>query len=135
MTSPSREKAARAGRTCPSAPCEEGSILIGIVGRDNRVGYVNPPLPLNESFMEQVHSRSRTPQERFRFASPCTEGRCVQWTGDRCGVIELVLAQSSDVNTDAESLPPCGIRASCRWFEQEGRSACKVCPLVVTLVR
>ena len=31
-----------------------------------------------------------------------------------------------------ETLPPCGIRPTCRWFLQAGADACRVCPYVVT---
>ena len=30
-------------------------------------------------------------------------------------------------------LPPCIVRASCRWYAQEGGAACLRCPQIVTL--
>jgi hypothetical protein len=31
-------------------------------------------------------------------------------------------------------LPKCGVRATCRWFRQNGIEACKICPLVITQI-
>src|SRR5437763_115569 len=40
--------------------------------------------------------------------------------------------RSSIAAAPPEALPRCGIRPRCRWFAQNGRAACEVCPLVVT---
>ena len=42
-------------------------------------------------FVRDAH-RGRSPETRFRFAQPCAESRCSQWTGSRCGVIDQALA-------------------------------------------
>src|SRR5436305_1818361 len=31
-----------------------------------------------------------------------------------------------------ESLPPCRIRPSCRWFAEQGKHVCFRCPVIVT---
>jgi hypothetical protein len=31
-----------------------------------------------------------------------------------------------------DPLPRCSIRANCRWFDQQGADACRVCPFVIT---
>jgi hypothetical protein len=116
-------------RICPSARCEEGSLLLGIVGPDGRVGFVSPPLPVNDAFVARA-KQGRAPERRFRFAGRCVEYACGHWTGERCGVIDAAmtaLAARAD-----EALRPCAIRPSCRWFGQHGLAACSVCPLVVT---
>ncbi|HEX8646546.1 MAG TPA: hypothetical protein VF715_06570 [Thermoleophilaceae bacterium] len=120
-------------RTCPSSSCEPGAKLIGVVGADGTVGYVSPPLEIDADFVERAR-RGRTPEKRFRFAGPCVEGRCAQWTGSRCGVIDTVLT-TPDRPSAPERLPHCGIRSSCRWYAQSGAEACAVCPLVVTDLR
>jgi hypothetical protein len=33
--------------------------------------------------------------------------------------------------TVTESLPPCPIRANCRWWQQEGQEACRRCLQIV----
>jgi hypothetical protein len=121
-------------RTCPSARCEPGATLIGAVCEDGTVAYMSPQARVDAHFATLLGQRG-SPERRFRFAAPCVEGACSQWTGSRCGVIDRVLAAGDEdgvVAPDAAALPRCGIRASCRWFAQVGASACRVCPLVVT---
>jgi len=116
---------------CPSSNCHEDSLLFGIVGPDGRVGYVRPPMPVDSSFLDAVSATGGRPEQRFRFTSPCVEGRCAQWSNGRCGAIDLALSARIVVDDDS-GLPACGIRSSCRWFRQSGSSACKVCPLIIT---
>jgi hypothetical protein len=121
-------------RLCPSARCEEGAILLGIVGKDGVVGYVRPRVAVDAEFVRRARE-GRTPEKRFRFSQPCIESGCQQWTGDRCGVIDRVLPAAQEagaIDTSANALPRCTIRPRCRWFAQVGRRACLVCPLVVT---
>lgn len=124
-------------RLCPSARCEEGAILIGIVGENGVVGYITPQMKVDSDFVHQAHM-GRVPEKRFRFSQPCIESGCRQWTGSRCGVIDRVLKVAEEANaTDASTaaLPKCSIRPRCRWFAQVGSRACAVCPLVITDVR
>jgi len=120
--------------TCPSSICTEDALLFGIVGPDGRVGYVRPPMPVDVAFLGVVSATGGRPEQRFRFAGPCVEGRCAQWTDGRCGAIDLALS-AGVVADDEAALPACGIRGSCRWFRQSGPAACRVCPLVITEVR
>ena len=121
-------------RLCPSARCEEGAILLGVVGEDGVVGYVRPLITIDKDFVRQAH-KGRTPEKRFRFSQPCIEHGCRQWTGSRCGVIDRALQAKEEADIpDAweDGLPKCTIRPRCRWFAQVGRKACAVCPLVIT---
>jgi hypothetical protein len=118
--------------TCPSARCEPGATLLGVVEADGTVGYITPRLTVDAAFVEQA-SRGRAPEKRFRFAGACVEAGCKQWTGSRCGVIDGVLESGlTDDLPEARGLPHCSIRSSCRWFAQSGAEACGVCPLVIT---
>jgi hypothetical protein len=122
--------------SCPSARCEEGATLLGIVGDEGVVGYITPEFKIDAEFCRRALEQGR-PEKRFRFAQPCIEGRCAQWSGSRCGLIELVLHSAArsgiaeTAETNVPALPPCVIRSSCRWFAQEGAQACLVCPSVV----
>jgi hypothetical protein len=119
---------------CPSARCEEGAILLGIVGSTGSVGYIMPEIVVDAEFVGQAH-RGRAPEKRFRFAQPCIEGRCLHWTGARCEVIDRALKVKNDALPSDEiekALPHCSIRIRCRWFAQEGPQACRVCPYVIT---
>ena len=125
---------------CPSSRCEPGALLLGLVLPDGRVAYASDRIAVDDEFVD-IARQGRSPEQRFRFASPCVQSACRQWTGNRCGVIDEVLDQ---VNRKAMSpeddaadpvqmdLPPCSIRDDCRWWNQHGRSACEVCPLVIT---
>lgn len=118
---------------CPSARCEDGATLLGIVQKNGKVAFLGGDLTIDEEFVERAH-RGRAPEKRFRFANSCVECACRQWTGTRCGVIDNVLDLAKEDDA-AESLPRCGIRPQCRWFQQSGPQACAVCELVVTDTR
>jgi hypothetical protein len=123
---------AKAPILCPSARCEEGAYLVGIVGGDGVVGYVTPLLQVDTNFVRSAR-QGRGPERRFRFAQPCIEGGCANWDGTRCGVIDHALAAKAKADVDVQrGLPRCSIRRWCRWFEQSGPAACSACPLVVT---
>jgi hypothetical protein len=123
----------RAGRLCPSARCEPGSILLGVVTPDGRVGYLRPELRIDAEFVANARA-GREPEKRFRFAQPCVEAECRHWTGSRCGVIENVLdsEEGGAAVDESRKLPRCSIRPRCRWFAEQGARACMVCPLVIT---
>jgi hypothetical protein len=110
-------------------------VLLGIIGANGRVGYVRPQVRIDADFVVEA-SKGRSPERRFRFAGPCVEGACSQWTGSRCGIIDRVSEAQAGVDPDAVGfeghLPRCSIRASCGWFAQLGGRACAVCPLVIT---
>lgn len=121
-----------AAYTCPSAPGEPGATLLGVVGPQGSVAYLTPPLTIDDDFVA-IARRGRSPEKRFRFAAPCVEERCAQWTGSRCGVIDAVLAADvPGADDETRGLPRCSIRSSCRWFAQSGADACGVCPRVIT---
>ncbi len=115
--------------TCPSSRCEPGASLIAIVGDDGRLAHVTPALTVDEAFVEAA-AQHGSPEARMRFASPCLEAGCAQWTGSSCGIIEQVMA--AGIGPAGGRLPRCAIRPSCRWYAQEGAAACRACPLVVT---
>lgn len=107
---------------CPSARPATTSRLLGVRRADGRVGFVSPPLPITEAFLERAGSH---PDARFRFVAPCVTDRCGQWTGSACGVGSLV-AFHGVRHHDPED-PDCDVRPQCRWFAQEGSSACRGC--------
>lgn len=115
---------------CPSAKCEPGSSLLGIVNREGKIDYLETPFPLNSTFLEAAQ-QGRTPEKRFRFTASCVESGCQQWLEGRCTVADKVIAALQS-EPPAKALPHCGIRASCRWYRQSGKAACSVCEHVVT---
>jgi hypothetical protein len=103
---------------------------------DGRMAFLTQPVPVTAELAGAAHEGPRAPEARFRFSSRCVQKACGQWTGSRCGIIDEVLVESgASVTPDdgaAGELPPCAIRATCRWFAQAGGAACGVCPEVVT---
>ena len=120
-------------RLCPSARCEPDAILLGVVTSDGHVGYLRPEVRIDADFVAAAGA-GRDPERRFRFAQPCVEGRCAHWTGSRCGVIQEVLDSGAvaTVAREPRPMPRCSIRPRCRWFAEQGKPACMVCPVVVT---
>jgi len=115
---------------CPSAPMHSGGVLLGIVLADGRVAFAPDRIVVDHDFVESAQ-QGRPAEKRFRFAGACVQSACRQWSGSRCGVIDRVLdaVPSEDYTSD---LPVCSIRAQCRWFAQNGATACKVCSMVIT---
>ena len=123
---------------CPSSPCKEGAVLLGIVLADGSVAFATDRIVVDKGFVQNAtREGSNPPETRFRFSSPCAQGACRQWTGSRCGVIDSVMTdvQTAGYHPDDAVLPACSIRQDCRWFQQTGAAACAVCDIVVTETR
>ena len=118
------------GILCPSAKCETGVVLVGVVEKDGTVSLLQERLRV-DAFFTKLAREGRTPEKRFRFADTCQKSGCQQWTGHRCGLIDKLVANNSELLTNV-SLPHCSIREGCRWHLQIGSSACAICPHVIT---
>jgi len=121
-------------KTCPSAPPEPGSALLGLVVGKGQVAYVSPGLPVTSELLAQLNEQGVPIENRVRFAGACMEHRCVQWQGEagagRCGLIDHAIKVLA-ITSDAEKLPRCGIRQTCRWYAQHKGLACAACPEVI----
>jgi len=115
---------------CPSARCEEGAILLGVLRDDGTVGLLPQRIIMDRESVQLAESQGY-PEKRFRFANSCAEDKCAQWTGKKCGVIGVLFTETKKKGL-TETPKKCSIREVCRWFDQEGISACSVCPLVIT---
>jgi hypothetical protein len=116
---------------CPSAqPDWRGSVLIGVVGgtaNEPRVSYLGKSRPVTDELLKLADPVS--PTEVFRFAAPCLCKGCVHFETGRCHLVERVVSLLPEVTKE---LPACEIRPNCRWWLQEGPTACSRCPQVVT---
>ena len=116
---------------CPSARSTfPDSVVISVLGgtaEAPRMVPIERPLPVTAELLEMAGPVE--PTEVFRFASRCQTERCSHFQGKQCqlarGGVELLPEVEGGV-------PYCAIRASCRWFEQEGVAMCKRCPQIVT---
>ncbi|GAA3038966.1 hypothetical protein [Actinokineospora globicatena] len=132
--------------TCPSGQATAGATLLGIMGPGGRVVFTPHGPTLTPALRDDLQSRVDGPLEtRYRFATPCATKGCAFWDG-ACRALDAAhddypssptgappattsLTNTSPTNT---SLPECGIRDTCRWWSQEGPTACAVCPQVRT---
>ncbi|MFC9498438.1 hypothetical protein [Streptomyces sp. NPDC056982] len=86
---------------------------------------------MDEGFADTAR-RLGDPESRFRFADTCVQDSCEHWSGKQCGLVGRLLEAAHEKGVVPASEPPrCAIRAECRWFAQNGRDACDVCPVVV----
>jgi hypothetical protein len=69
------------------------------------------------------------PTQVLRIAAPCQEKACCHFDGADC---RLAVRLVQLLPHAGETLPACQIRPDCRWFQQEGKAACYVCPQIVT---
>ncbi|MES2436096.1 MAG: hypothetical protein V4586_19965 [Pseudomonadota bacterium] len=123
---------ARASYACPSAPATPGAGLLGVLGPDGKIHNLRTPITVDADFLNAAKAAG-PPEARMRFTGTCQTSGCSQWTGSRCGVIDRAL-QALQAPVQPE-LPPCTIRATCRWFAQTGPKACATCALIVTDTR
>ena len=116
---------------CPSAQPEmTGSVAFGVVGGtagEPRVAWIEKPVPVTGDLL--ALTGAVPPTQVLRIAAPCQESACSHFDGTDCRLATKLVQLMPAV---AESLPPCRIRPDCRWFTQEGRAACAVCPQIVT---
>jgi hypothetical protein len=116
---------------CPSAQLEmDNPVALGVIlGRaeEARMVHLERTLPVTDELLAM--SAPVKPTEVFRFAAPCAGDACKHFDGQDCGLVQRIVQILPRVTSD---LPACSIRAECRWWHQEGRSACFRCPQVVT---
>ncbi|NID10585.1 nitrogen fixation protein [Fibrivirga algicola] len=115
---------------CPSAPLRAGSQLLGFVKQGGGISLLAEPLPVTPGFVEAATATGPA-EERFRFVNTCVEKGCAKWKAGGCSVVSGALERLQAIQEAI--LPSCGIRPSCRWFMQEGPSACHICPQVTYL--
>lgn len=116
---------------CPSAQADwGGSIAIGVVGGtadEPRVTHFDRALPVDAELLALADPV--TPAEVFRIAAPCLGTGCVHFEANTCRLAERIVELLPQVT---RRLPKCSIRPRCRWWQQEGPSACVRCPQIVT---
>jgi hypothetical protein len=116
---------------CPSArPEMEDSVVFGVIvgtSEEPRLAHLVKPQPVTEDLLALAEPVA--PTEIFRFAASCAGKGCQHFDGTNC---RLAARIAENIPAVTETLPPCSIRSSCRWWQQEGRAACMRCPQIVT---
>lgn len=126
-----RAREADAPVMCPSAqPHMEGAFVFGVLGgtmEERRVGYLPQRVPLTEEVA--ALAGPVRPTEVFRIAAPCAGSGCLHFDGHDCRLATKLVQLMPSVST---ALPACTVRPDCRWWKQEGKAACMVCPAIRT---
>ena len=116
---------------CPSAqPGMEGVFAFGVVGgtpEERRVGYLPERVPVTDELLAMAGPVR--PTQVFRFGAPCAGGACSHFDGHDCRLATKLVQLTPPVT---RSLPAFAVRPDCRWWRQEGKAACMVCPSVRT---
>jgi hypothetical protein len=116
---------------CPSAqPHMKGVFAFGVISgtpEERRVAYLDQRVPVTDELLSMA--APVRPTEVFRLAAPCVESACKHFDGHDCRLGAKLVQLTPRVT---ESLPACKLRPDCRWWRQEGKAACMVCPSVRT---
>jgi hypothetical protein len=78
-------------------------------------------------FAWRGHFSSVEASRALRFGARCAEHGCAHYDGRHCALGDHVDRHLGPV---VDQLPPCLIRASCRWFAERGAGVCLRCPQV-----
>ena len=121
------------GLTCPSAhPDMADAKVFGVLDGtpdEPRISYLRSDAKVGA---EVIGALQVDPVSVFRFSAQCETTRCAQFDGHACGLGKRIVEGLSPI---VDALPPCQIRATCRWYAENGSAACLRCPQIVTLVR
>lgn len=115
---------------CPSSDANSpDAVVVGVVlgsASEPRVTPLERPVPVTDEIIAQTAPLPAT--RVLRIAAPCQERQCRHFANDRCAFAAKVVRM---LPTVTDTLPPCPIRARCRWFAEEKIAACLRCPQVV----
>lgn len=116
---------------CPSAQPEmTDSVIFGVISgtaEEPRLAHLVEPRAVTEELL--ALAAPVKPTEVFRFAAPCANNNCQHFDGSDCRLAKRIVQLLPAVE---EILPPCRLRPSCRWWQQEGKAACMRCTQIVT---
>lgn len=123
MTGPARSLC------CPSAqPDMPGAVVHGVVDTaSGKVAYLETPQPVTPDLLAMTAPLQ--PTEVLRFSAACAEDSCRHYTGSCCSLVQRLV---QIVPAPAAELPACSVRRTCRWFVEQGKSACFRCSEIVT---
>ena len=119
--------------SCPSAqPDMQDARVFGVIGGSGespRVSYLRETPLLDAKLVRRLGVIQ--PTQVFRFAARCEEARCAHFDGQHCTLAQRIVETLDPV---VDALPSCLVRASCRWYAEQGAKACFRCPQVVTVI-
>ncbi len=111
-------------KSCPSAPFKVGHSVFGIFKGDH-LEFTEGLIKIDEEMVLEVE------KAEYRATMKCVTKGCVNWNGKKCTVPEQ-MAYFVDPYAQSADYENCSLRPTCRWFAENGRNACKMCPLIKT---
>lgn len=109
--------------SCPSVPVQRGGTAIAVrYGRDEKFVFLSETFPVSAGSMGDDLAASV--QVRLRVAGLCTRVACDSWTASGCRWGRAVATVGRSRSEVSESCP---IIENCRWFAENGESACRAC--------
>lgn len=124
----------RTAPLCPSAQpgmanCQVLGVMSGAELEEGpRLQYLNQYVAATDEILQMAAPAK--PTQVFRLAATCEESKCSHFDGLDCQLAKRIVQIMPAV---VSALPPCIVRANCRWYVQEGGNACFRCPQVSTL--
>lgn len=103
---------------CPSAGPDNGELVLGEGKPGRSLTYVE---------VSRGGSTAEADMETVRLAGACIKCHCVFWN-ERCELGKSIAQTATRLRLT--QLPQCSIRRHCRWYAENGRSACGGCALV-----
>jgi hypothetical protein len=100
---------------------------VGGTPEQAQIAFLDEPAMPNETLLALADPLQ--PTEVFRFTAPCAAAACNHFGEGRCRLASKIVRLLPEVTSEP---PPCAIRPQCRWRSQEGPTACRRCPQVVT---
>lgn len=113
--------------SCPSGPLKKGATLLGQFKDSNVLQYEKELKTIDDTMAEKFNKENAS---SYRAAITCASKGCYNWNGKECTVPDQ-MRPLLNIEPTAE-VENCVIRNTCRWFSQEGYSACEICPLIKT---
>lgn len=113
-------------KLCPSAPFKKGHNIFGELINDSFI-FKDELTKIDEDTFSSVSQSDN--KNNYRVSMTCATKGCGNWNGSKCTVPDQM---KNFIPADKRSIQPCPIRNACRWFAQDGESACGICPLIKT---
>ena len=113
--------------TCPSGPLKKGATLLGKFKEANILQYEKELKLIDDAMLDEYKEEGAS---SFRTAITCATKGCYNWNGKKCTVPDQMRPLLKE--TVSAEVEHCVIRNTCRWFSQEGYSACTLCPMIKT---
>lgn len=118
---------------CPSAqPDLPNARIFGVIGDvdgEPRVSYLERAVPATDEWLALAGPLD--PTSVLRIAGTCQKCDCPHFESSRCTLAEKAAQLLPPV---VDSLAPCAIRKTCRWFAEQGRTICLRCSAVTSRV-